>query len=96
MPTPNFGSTPITPYPPLRPSQSYSGLAPRNFSGKFSNNFETKELPKETDAWKRCKAARISQGKASNGWKGVGAKVRFNLSMYKLHALGDYADTICW
>ena len=70
------------------------GAALRNFGGKFSDRFETKELPKETDARKRREAAKMSKGKASDRRKGAGSKVRFNLSTYKLHALGDYADTI--
>ena len=72
------------------------GAALRNFGGKFSDRFETKELPKETDARKQREAAKMSQGKVSNKRKGTGTKVKFSLSTYKLHALGDYADTIRW
>ena len=70
------------------------GAALRNFGGKFSDRFEAKELPKETDARKRRKASRKSQGNTSNKQKGSGTKVKFSLSTYKLHALGDYVDTI--
>ena len=70
------------------------GAALRNFGGKFSDRFETKELPKEADAWKRREASKKSQGKASSKRKGSGTKVKFNLSTYKLHALGDYVNTI--
>ena len=65
------------------------GTALRYFSGKFSDNFDTKELPKETEAQKR---RATTDGKTNR--KAPSGKARFNLSTYKLHALGDYADTI--
>ena len=65
------------------------GAALRHFSGKFSDGFNTKELPKEADARKRQAATGKTNRKASHG------KASFNLSTYKLHALGDYATTIC-
>ena len=64
------------------------GFALRYFSGKFSDQFDTKELPKEAEARKRRATARKTNKGASSG------KARFNLSTYKLHALGDYANTI--
>lgn len=71
------------------------GAALRYFGGKFSDKFDTKELPKEADARKRREASSKNQGKASKKQKASGGHVRFNLSTYKLHALGDYVDTIC-
>lgn len=71
------------------------GAALRHFGGKFSDRFDTKELPKEADARKRREAkASKKKGKTTNRRKGGDGKVRFNLSTYKLHALGDYANTI--
>ncbi|KAF9783930.1 hypothetical protein BJ322DRAFT_1109780 [Thelephora terrestris] len=64
------------------------GSALRHFGAKFSDNFDTKELPKEAEARKRQAATGKSKRKASSGTR------RFNLSTYKLHALGDYANTI--
>ena len=70
------------------------GAALRNFGGKLSDRFDTRELPKEADARKRREAARETQGKTSNKREGRATRVKFNLSTYKLHALGDYANTI--
>ena len=72
------------------------GAALRHFAGKFSDCFDTKELPKEADAKKRRAAKSKTKGKTSKprGQKASISKVRFNLSTYKLHALGDYASTI--
>ena len=36
----------------------------------------------------------MSMGKTATKWKASDSNVRFNLSTYKLHALGDYTDTI--
>lgn len=72
------------------------GAALRHFAGKFSDRFDTKELPKEADARKRRAAKGKAKGKTSRTarQKASLGKVRFNLSTYKLHALGDYANTI--
>jgi len=70
------------------------GTALRHFGGKFSDHFDTKELPKKADARKRREASKKDQGRASRKKKASRAKVRFNLSTYKLHALGDYANAI--
>ena len=70
------------------------GAALRHFAGEFSDRFDTKELPKEADARKRRAAKGKGKGKATRQ-KTKPGKVRFNLSTYKLHALGDYANTIC-
>ena len=69
------------------------GAALRHFAGEFSDHFNTKELPKEADARKRHAAKSKGKGKATRQ-KVTPGKVRFNLSTYKLHALGDYANTI--
>ena len=69
------------------------GVALRHFAGKFSDRFDTKELPKEAEARKRRAAKGKGKGKPTRQ-KAARGKVRFNLSTYKLHALGDYADTI--
>lgn len=68
------------------------GAALRYFGGKFSNHFDTTELPKETEARKRRETTRKNQGKSTT--KKRNTQVRFNLLTYKLHALGDYANTI--
>ena len=70
------------------------GAALHHFGGKFSDQFDTKELPKEADARKQRAAKGKDKGKSTNR-KAPHGKVRFNLSTYKLHALGDYANTIC-
>lgn len=70
------------------------GVALRHFGGKFSAGFDTTELPKEADARRRREAAGKKQGGSTKKRKGVGHKVKFNLTTYKLHALGDYVSTI--
>ena len=70
------------------------GLALRHFGGKFSEQFDTRELPKEAEARKRREATSKNQGKPSTKRKTASIQARFNLSTYKLHALGDYAETI--
>ena len=73
------------------------GAALRHFAGEFSDQFDTKELPKEADAqkWRDAKGSVGKTKTTKSKWK-ASLKVRLNLSTYKLHALGDYADTICW
>ena len=70
------------------------GFALRHFGGKFSEQFETRELPKEAEARKRREAASKNKGKVGTKRKTANVQVRFNLSTYKLHSLGDYAETI--
>ena len=67
------------------------GAALRHFAGKLSDRFNTQELPKEAEARKR-RAAK-GKGKPTRRRATLG-KVRFNLATYKLHALGDYVNTI--
>jgi hypothetical protein len=60
--------------------------------------FDTKELPKEVAARAKRAARQAAQSgsvPSANAPVTSGAKSKtFNLSTYKLHALGDYADTI--
>ena len=70
------------------------GAALRHFAGKFSDRFDTKDLPKEAEAWKRRADARKKSGKARKQKAPGDTKARFNLITYKLHALGDYVSTI--
>lgn len=59
--------------------------------------FRTKELPRETAARGRRKAAMAVKTTKSprSATKKSGARSKqFNLRTYKLHALGDYAKTI--
>ncbi|KAF9642911.1 hypothetical protein BDM02DRAFT_3105097 [Thelephora ganbajun] len=68
-----------------------------HFGGKFSNWFDTKELPKEADARKRQATTSKNKGKASRfKEQNTRGKTRFSLSTYKLHTLGDYPNTIRW
>lgn len=64
------------------------------FGGQFSNKFGTRELPKEEEAHKWWEKNGTNKKKPINRWKDT--KVKFSLSTYKLHALGDYANTIRW
>jgi hypothetical protein len=73
----------------------------RTFAAKTCSMFVTKELPREEAARGRRKAAaakKNSKGpQAAPGSVPVstGAKMKvFNLFTYKLHALGDYMNTI--
>jgi len=69
------------------------GAALRHFAGKFSDRFDTRELPKEADARKRRATTGNNKFKLTKKQVSRG-KARFNLLTYKLHALGDYPDTI--
>ena len=70
------------------------GAAIRHFAGKFSDRFDTKDLPKEAEARKRRADASKKSGKARKRKAPGDTKARFNLITYKLHALGDYVSTI--
>ena len=68
------------------------------FAGKITEDFVVKELPKEIAAKARHTAANLQQ-KITKG-KGPAKKAKkktisMSLLTYKLHALGDYAQTIC-
>ena len=67
------------------------GTLLRHFTTVTCNGFKTKELPRERAARLRRAAVNGSTPAASGG----GARPKgFNLSTYKLHALGDYPQTI--
>ncbi|KAF9643821.1 hypothetical protein BDM02DRAFT_3103854, partial [Thelephora ganbajun] len=71
------------------------GTALCHFGGKFSDLFDTKELPKEADAQKQRATTGKNKGKASRfKERNTRGKMRFSLSTYKLHTLGDYPNTI--
>jgi hypothetical protein len=66
------------------------GTLLRHFSTTTCAAFNTTELPRERAA--RIRRATNTPG---SGTSGGGPKVKgFNLSTYKLHALGDYPQTI--
>jgi len=69
----------------------------RRFSQTTCKEYKTTELPQEEAARGRRQAAKAArEGSSSTGNPpATGFKQRrFNLSTYKLHALGDYANTI--
>ena len=76
----------------------------RNFQKHTCSNFKTFELKQEASARqhrnsKREKKTGTKQGSQSKGKESAAAasqlKVKsFNLATYKMHALGDYVDTI--
>ena len=66
------------------------GTLLRHFSTVTCAAFKTKELPRERAA--RIRRAANNPGSATSGG---GTRTKgFNLSIYKLHALGDYPQTI--
>jgi hypothetical protein len=66
------------------------GTLLRYFSTVTCSEFKTTELPRERAA--RIRKAANTPGSAATGG---GSKAKgFNLSTYKLHALGDYPQTI--
>jgi hypothetical protein len=73
------------------------GVALRQFQGRTCTAFATVELPQEEAARGRRTAALAAKGKSRtlNGKAKARCKAKmFNLSTYKLHALGDYPATI--
>jgi hypothetical protein len=68
----------------------------RRFVWKTCKGFDTRELPKENAARGRRQAARASKTTTQSTAKGAAASKRktLNLNTYKLHALGDYPNTI--
>jgi hypothetical protein len=67
------------------------GILLRHFAVTTCDAFKTMELPKERAACLRRAAA----GAPAQVTTGGGVKVKgFNLKTYKLHALGDYPQTI--
>ena len=81
----------------FKAATSALGHALRSFANKTCKAFATRDLPQEEAARGRRQAARAARaGPASSGQPtATGLKKReFNLSTYKLHALGDYVNTI--
>ena len=76
------------------------GRALRQFATKTCKAFVTRDLPQEEAARGRRQAARAARASDSGNQAqptttSSGPKVRqFNLSTYRLHALGDYPNTI--
>ena len=69
----------------------------RRFVRETEKEYITKDLPSEEAARSQRKARKATQGiPPNNPTQGNdGPKTqRFNLQTYKLHALGDYVDTI--
>jgi hypothetical protein len=64
----------------------------RTFKADICVQFSTKELKREAQARQRLKASKDDQGgqSSSSQWK----PRSFNLNTYKIHALGDYVETI--
>ncbi len=102
MPLPSYDYTQIeTTVRDLENSTRRLGFALREFKKVVCASYHTTELPSEEAARGRRKVA-LAKKKAINGNEqparekdGRGKKDKeFNLSPYKLHALGDYADTI--
>lgn len=78
------------------------GRALRQFRKQTCSKFITHDLPRETAARARRRGLRASQGKnkelgrTNTDAEGDGTSKHrvFNLSTYKLHALGDYVKSI--
>lgn len=75
------------------------GHALRRFASKTCNAFVTQDLPQEEAARGRRKAVRAARAgpassEAAPPTRAATKKREFNLSTYKLHALGDYVNTI--
>jgi hypothetical protein len=69
----------------------------RRFLKETCEEFVTVELPKETQARGRQKAALVAKGgdRAAKGKASAGpTRKKLNLATYKYHALADYAETI--
>ena len=68
------------------------GKCVRTFASRTCSAFNTKELPTEETARRRRTAPKDPKAAPTTG-KGPKTK-KFNLSTYKLHALGDYVNAI--
>ena len=67
------------------------GVLLRHFAEVTCKEFNTMELPRES----RARIRRAADKSGSGGASTSGARPKaFNLSTYKLHALGDYPQTI--
>ncbi|KAF8348460.1 hypothetical protein F5887DRAFT_880115, partial [Amanita rubescens] len=76
------------------------GNALREFKKVTCDAYITKELPSEEASRGRREAAlranlpQVSRGSSTRPSAGGKREKKFNLSTYKLHALGDYVNTI--
>jgi hypothetical protein len=71
------------------------GKAFRRFRSAVCSKFKTRDLPRETAARTRRQGAKAAKGKGTNNALQGASKSRiFNMSTYKLHALGDYVKSI--
>lgn len=74
------------------------GTLLRRFKNQVCNIYHTRELPKEEAARGRRTAAlaatRSAQGSRARAVPSESKVKTFNMSTYKLHALGDYVDAI--
>lgn len=85
----------------LGSSTARLGVALRKFSNVTCKEFVTKELPKETAARgrrrvtlaKATKSRAVAELSGKKQWTGSSTR-SFNLQTSKLHALGDYVETI--
>ena len=79
----------------LEHSTKWLGTAIWQFESETCSKFETKDLPSE-DATQACRwAAKLAKGKATHEPGSSKPKIRkFNMEMYKLHALGHYTESI--
>ncbi|KIK11502.1 hypothetical protein PISMIDRAFT_122575, partial [Pisolithus microcarpus 441] len=69
----------------------------RKFQAFTCASFQTTELPSKTAARNRRREAKFESQKGestSTSHPGTRQLKTFNLSTYKIHALGDYVDTI--
>ena len=66
----------------------------QQFHDETCSHFETRELPRETEARKRQQQTN-AKGKQPKYRGGVCKLKVLNLFIYKWHALGDYVRTIC-
>lgn len=65
----------------------------RKFSDTVCPAYTTKDLPREAEA--RARKARKTDSTSLNTTASTATKLRsFNMNTYKMHALGDYANTI--
>ena len=81
----------------LEKATTLLGTILRHFSRTTCDAYRTMELPQEEAARGRRQAALAAKEGSSSrrNQPATGSKQRrFNLSTYKLHALGDYANTI--
>ena len=73
------------------------GVRIRHFTNHICPHYDTKELPKEEAARIRRRAAQTKKTQttaATNNTKVPPKRKTFQLTTYKLHAMGDYVTTI--